>query len=122
MLQENSEKTEFNTDDVIDVVRKMPEEQQQETMISLEMHYGPIPHHEILKEYDDMSNGAAKLIIENGVAESTHRRSMERASLNKQINDKKRSQYLGFTISVIVICLGFVLIMYNHAVTGTDLS
>ncbi|WP_423252720.1 DUF2335 domain-containing protein [Melissococcus plutonius] len=81
-----------------------------------------MPHPKILKEYDDMASGSAKLIIENGVAESKHRRTMETTYLNKQVNDKRRSQYLGFSIGLVVIVLGFILILCNHAVTGSALA
>lgn len=108
--------------DIIDAVQRMPENERQETMVSLEMHYGPIPHPTILKAYDDMAEGSAKLIIENGVAESKHRREMEKAILRKEVNDKKRGHYLGFLIGSLVIVLGFWLIMNDHTIAGSALT
>ncbi|MBC1499422.1 DUF2335 domain-containing protein [Listeria weihenstephanensis] len=125
MSQTDNEVIDSKNDDVaeiLDTVQKMPDEKQEEVMVSLEMHYGPIPHPAILEKYDYLDPGAAKQIIDNGVAESEHRRSMEKARLHKEVKDKQRSQYLGFAIGIIVIISGVVLIMNGHAITGTALS
>ena len=130
MQSENTEKHSVTKSDVenneiieiIDKVEKMPPEQKEQAMLTLEMHYGPIPHPEILKKYDELDPGAAKLIIENGVNESVHRRDMEKRLLEKKINDKKRGQYLGFLIGLVVIVAGTYLIYANHPITGTLLS
>ncbi|MBC1943543.1 DUF2335 domain-containing protein [Listeria booriae] len=125
MSQLDNELADVSCDDIteiLDTVQQMPDERQEEVMISLEMHYGPIPHPSILGRYEELNPGAAQLIIENGVAESTHRRSMEKATLHKEVRDRQRSQYLGFIIGIIVIVLGFILILNGHAITGTALS
>ncbi|CAI3328446.1 hypothetical protein CIRMBP1229_02401 [Enterococcus cecorum] len=130
MQSENTEKHSVTKSDVenneiieiIDKVEKMPPEQKEQAMLTLEMHYGPIPHPEILKKYDELDPGAAKLIIENGVNESVHRRDMEKRLLEKEINDKRRGQYLGFIIGLVVILAGTYLIYANHPITGTLLS
>lgn len=130
MQSENTEKHSVTKSDVenneiieiIDKVEKMPPEQKEQAMLTLEMHYGPIPHPEILKKYDELDPGAAKLIIENGVNESVHRRDMEKRLLKKEINDKRRGQYLGFIIGLVVILAGTYLIYANHPITGTLLS
>lgn len=108
--------------EIIDTVQNMPEEKREEVMVSLEMHYGPIPHPDILKEYENLYHGAAKSIIENGVAESQHRRNLENKQMEKMTNSEKRGQWLGFIIGVIIILVGAVLIMYDHVITGTCLS
>ena len=130
MQSENTEKHSVTKSDVenneiieiIDKVEKMPPEQKEQAMLTLEMYYGPIPHPEILKKYDELDPGAAKLIIENGVNESVHRRDMEKRLLKKEINDKRRGQYLGFIIGLVVILAGTYLIYANHPITGTLLS
>lgn len=108
--------------EIIDKVERLDPEQKEQAMMTLEMHYGPIPHPEILKKYEELDKGAAKLIIENGVQESVHRREMEKAIFKKAVNDKKRGHYLGFLIGLIVILAGCWLIYSEHPITGTLLS
>ncbi|PWS24065.1 DUF2335 domain-containing protein [Enterococcus faecium] len=108
--------------EILDKVDKMEPEDQAQTIMTLEMHYGPIPHPDILKKYKELDKGSAKLIIENGVQESVHRREMEKLALEKSVRDKRRGQYLGFLIGLIVIMTGFWLINNNHPITGTLLS
>ncbi|MDM3978219.1 DUF2335 domain-containing protein [Enterococcus faecalis] len=108
--------------EILDKVDRLGPEQKEQAMLTLEMHYGPIPHPEILKKYEELDKGAAKLIIENGVQESVHRREMEKSYFKKSERDKKRGQYLGFLIGTIVISGGVWLINGGHAITGTLLS
>lgn len=108
--------------EILDKVDRLGPEQKEQAMLTLEMHYGPIPHPEILKKYEELDKGAAKLIIENGVQESVHRREMEKSFFKKSERDKKRGQYLGFLIGTIVISGGVWLINGGHAITGTLLS
>lgn len=108
--------------EILDKVDRLGPKQKEQAMLTLEMHYGPIPHPEILKKYEELDKGAAKLIIENGVQESVHRREMEKSRLENSDRNKKRGQYLGFLIGVIVISGGVWLINGGHAITGTLLS
>lgn len=51
-------------------LKMLPPAQQQMAMAKLEMYSGPIPHPDILKQYDEINPGAAQLIIKNGVKNS----------------------------------------------------
>ncbi len=79
-----------NVDDVVERVTKLPPHEQEQAIEKLEMYSGPIPHPDILKKHDDIDPGVAKLIIENGVEESKHRRSMENQALAFAQKDRKR--------------------------------
>ena len=52
-----------NVDEVIDSVKKLPREEQEMAISKLEMYSGPIPHPDILKKYDELDPGAAKLLL-----------------------------------------------------------
>ena len=117
-LQGNS----TNVDKVIDSVKKLPREEQEMAISILEMYSGPIPHPDILKKYDELDPGAAKLIIENGVKESEHRRKLELQAMNYTAKDSKRREWMGFTLGVIIISVGALLIYLGHTITGTLLS
>lgn len=108
--------------EIIQKVDKLDHEEKHAVMQTLEMYSGPIPHPEILAQYDKIDPGAAKLIIENGVKESEHRRSLERNSLTYTRNDRRRHDWMGFAIGVLGIAAGAWLIHEGHTVVGTALS
>lgn len=77
LAQDNNEKS-VNAE-LLDDIERLNPEQKTEIMATLEMYSGPLPHPEILKQYQELYSGAAKEIIKNGVAESKHRRRLENA-------------------------------------------
>ncbi|MBO3091436.1 DUF2335 domain-containing protein [Schleiferilactobacillus harbinensis] len=89
---------------------------------ALEMYSGPIPHPDILERYDAIDPGAAKQIIDNGVTESTHRRAMEDKAIEYSRRDRKRRDWMGYSIGLIIIGVGAFLIYLDHVLTGTLLS
>lgn len=110
-----------NVDEVIDSVKKLPREEQEMAISKLEMYSGPIPHPDILKKYDELDPGAAKLIIENGVKESEHRRKLEVQAMNYTARDSRRREWMGFFLGIIIL-VGALLIYLGHTITGTVLS
>lgn len=109
-------------DEVVDHIEKLPPAQQQMAMAKLEMYSGPIPHPDILKQYDEINPGAAQLIIENGVEESKHRRKLETDSLLHMSRDRKRRDWMGFIIALVIVFVGALLIYLDHVITGSILS
>ncbi|MCI1699483.1 DUF2335 domain-containing protein [Liquorilactobacillus nagelii] len=119
---ESQQKKPKIVDEAVERVKQLPPEQKAQAIEKLEMYSGPIPHPDILKKYDDIDPGAAKLIIENGVDESKHRRKMESDSLEYARRDNKRRDYMGFSIGLVGMGIGGLLIWLNHTVTGTIFS
>lgn len=109
-------------DDIVASVKKMPEHQQQQTMAKLEMHSGPIPDPETLKNYEELYHGAAKKIIDNGVDESIHRRNLENNMFIATKNDRHRRDWMAFILSILGIFVGGFLIYMNHYIVGTIFS
>lgn len=109
-------------DKVISQVEKMPHEQRSLAMSKLEMFSGPIPHPDILKGYDQIDPGAGKLIIENGVAESKHRRDIERKAIEYSRRDRQRRDWMGFIVALVIVFVGALLIYLGHTITGSILS
>lgn len=109
-------------DEVVDSVKRLPPKEQEKAIAKLEMYSGPIPHPDILEKYDKLDPGAAKLIIENGVKESEHRRNLENEAMRHTARDTARRDWMGFIIGVIIICVGAYLIYTGHTITGTVLS
>jgi uncharacterized membrane protein len=81
---QNNMSNESSDIEVIEAVKKsdIPEPKKEEVIATMEMYNGPIPHPDILAGFDKLDKGAAKKIIDNGIAESLHRRKMENRLLN----------------------------------------
>jgi len=111
-----------SVDSAVDSVKRLPPKEQEKAIAKLEMHSGPIPHPDILERYDKLDPGAAKLIIENGVKESEHRRKLESEAMRYTAKDAARRDWMGFIIGIIIISVGGLLIYTGHTITGTVLS
>lgn len=114
-----------HTSDVEETVNKIKDlspHKKEQIISKLEMYSDPIPHPDILKKYDDMYPGAAKEIIDNGVQESVHRRSMESEMLKQSVNKDIRRDLMGFLVGILIIVFGFYLCYLGHTVIGTLFS
>ncbi|MFT8465282.1 MAG: DUF2335 domain-containing protein [Liquorilactobacillus satsumensis] len=120
-LESQQDKPEI-VDEAVDKLKKLPLHQQEQAIAKLEMYSGPIPHPDILKKYDDIDPGAAKLIIDNGVEESKHRRKMEIDAMEYSQKDVKRRDWMGFVLGILGILIGAFLIWLGHTVTGSIFS
>lgn len=109
-------------EEVLDKVEKLPEEKRRVVYQKLEIFQGDLPHPNILKGYSELYPDAAKRIIENGIAETEHRRAMEKKYLYSQTSDRRLGQILGFIIAVLIITGGIYLIMNGHVVTGSAMT
>lgn len=69
-----------------------------------------------------MDPGAAKQIIDNGVEESHHRRQMEEKMLEIGRRRSIRRDWMGYSIGIISIIVGGILIYQDHYVVGTIFS
>ena len=72
MDTENKDLIEVNN--IVDEVERLPHEQRQVVLQKLEIYQGDLPHPDILKGYQELYPDAAQKIIDNGIAESQHRR------------------------------------------------
>lgn len=77
---------------------------------------------DILKGYQELYPDAAQKIIDNGIAESQHRREMEDKYLSGNISSHKLGQLFGFLIALVVIIGGIYLIATDKQVAGSVLT
>ena len=106
-------------DNLVDKVEKLPDEERQVVLERLEIYQGDLPHPDILEGYNRLYPDAAKRIIENGIAESEHRRKMEDKYLSGNIAAHKFGPVLGFIVALAIITSGTFLIFTGHAITGS---
>ena len=120
MDTENKDLIEINN--IVDGVERLPQEQRQVVLQKLEIYQGDLPHPDILKGYQDLDSDAAKKIIDNGIAESQHRREMEDKYLSGNIASHKLGQLFGFIIALVVIIGGIYLIATDKQIAGSILT
>ncbi|KYH14756.1 DUF2335 domain-containing protein [Staphylococcus kloosii] len=121
---QNNMSNESSDIEVIEAVKKsdIPEPKKEEVIATMEMYNGPIPHPDILAGFDKLDKGAAKKIIDNGIAESLHRRKMENRLLNRENSMYTINRTLGFILAIVIIGGGFYLILNNHPIIGSIFS
>ena len=111
----------YQVDNIVNQVESLPEEEKSLIYQRLEIYQGDLPHPEILKGYTELYPDAAKRIIENGIAETEHRREIERRYLNANIKAHTLGQILGFIVAILIILGGIYLILKGHQVSGSIL-
>lgn len=112
----------YEIDSIVDKVESLSEEERSLIYQKLEIYQGDLPHPKILEGYNALYQDAAKRIIENGIAETEHRREMEKRYLNANIKAHNLGQILGFVIAILIIVGGIYLILKDHQVSGSILS
>lgn len=75
---------------------------------------GPLPHPEILKEYENILPGAAERILMMAEKQQKHRMSMEETIVKSQTTQSKNGQIWGGFLTVLfgALSLGFALLGY----------
>lgn len=113
------EMSEVEVVEVIDKFEKLEPEQKQQIITTMEMYNGPIPHPNILKGYEELDVGSAKKIIDNGIGESTHRRSIENKIVSHNAHQFYVKYFMAFFLCLIFIGLSFYLILNDHKIIGS---
>lgn len=114
--------SEKEIEEVVQQVERLEPQQRATVLQKLEIYQGDLPHPSILEGYNALYPEAAKKIIDNGIAETEYRREQERKFLSAQIKERKRGQYLGFALALLMTGCGTYLIVNGHTVSGSVLS
>lgn len=122
LARTSSEESKEKVDEIIDEVDKLPEGERQLVTRQLELYQGDLPHPDILQGYNNLYPKAAEEIIKNGIAESDHRRNMDKKFLDSQIHAHYLGQILAFTFGLILVLGSIYLILTDHPVAGGVLT
>lgn len=82
----------------------------------------PIPPPGWIREYNEIVPGSAKQMIEDMHAQSEHRRRMEEIEVNAAVDNSKRGQWMGFSITMVVVVGGLALAYLGKDATYLWLS
>jgi uncharacterized membrane protein len=85
-------------------------------IVTGEMYSGPLPHPEILRKFEEISPGAAKMILQKFEQQSDHRRDLESRVVRGQIRQADTGQWMAFGLLGTIILGGLFL-----AYTGRDM-
>lgn len=83
---------------------------------------GPLPPPEILGKYDQISPGAAKIIIEMADRQAGHRQGLENRVINSDIFNSRIGLIFGFIIGMTGIISGALLVYFGKTASGILLS
>jgi uncharacterized membrane protein len=86
--------------------------------VQIEQYQGPLPHPNILHEYDTVIPGSAERIIHQFEEQAKHRQDLERAVIHSDIRDGRTGLFLGFIIGIVAIMAGTYCIAQGHSVAG----
>lgn len=79
---------------------------------------GPIPPPVVLKDYESIVPGAAKIIIEMAEKQSNHRMELEKQVINSDISRSKQGLVFGFMVAMSGIIGSVVLGIYGNPVVS----
>jgi uncharacterized membrane protein len=83
---------------------------------------GPLPHPEILRQFEQVSPGAAERIIKMAEDQSQHRRDLEKKVIESDVARSKMGQVLGFVIAIFGLTVSAIIAIYGNAIAGTILG
>lgn len=85
---------------------------------SVQTFSGPLPHPDILRQFDAVVPGSAERIIKMAEEQSTHRKELERKVIDSDIARSKWGQILGFVIAVAGLAVSAVVAIFGSALAG----
>lgn len=80
-----------------------------QALVRHEMHFsGPLPPPDVIKNYDQILPGSAERIFAMAEKEQAFRHSAQNKATDGAINKDRRGQWMGFTITLIILVIASV--------------
>ena len=80
---------------------------------------GPLPPPELLAKYNEVIPNGAERIMQMAEKQQGHRHDLETTVVNGNVKSESRGQWMGLTISVVVLCLGGYLAYIGREIAGS---
>lgn len=80
---------------------------------------GPLPPPNVLKQYDEISPGAAERIIKMAEEQFTHRTTLEKEVITSDIKRSKWGQIFGFFIAIAGLTVALVSTISGYETAGS---
>lgn len=85
---------------------------------SVQAFSGPIPHPDILRQFNEVVPGSAERIIKMAEDQSAHRKELERKVIDSDIARSKWGQILGFVIAIAGLVVSAIVAIFGSALAG----
>lgn len=79
---------------------------------------GPLPHPDVLKQYDNIVPGAANRIIQMAESQSKHRRDLEKKVIGSNIVNERIGMIFAFILTVLLLFFSGTLIYMDKPIEG----
>lgn len=79
---------------------------------------GPLPPPDVVRQYNEISPGAADKIFEAFEKQNNHRIEIEKKIVNDSVFRAKTGQFMAFIICIFVLCLSTYLFMNNKSTSA----
>ncbi|MEK7157651.1 MAG: DUF2335 domain-containing protein [Patescibacteria group bacterium] len=79
---------------------------------------GPLPHPDILRQFNEIVPGSAERIIKMAEEQSAHRKELEKKVIDSDITRSKWGQILGFVIAIAGLGVSAIVVVYGNAIAG----
>lgn len=105
---------------------RRPESQQQSLTAVKTEFSGPLPHPNLLQQYEEICPGFAERIVGSWEKETSHRHDLEKMVVDAEIEGQrnipkeiKRGQWLAFTLSLLFLLVGGFLAYHGKEASGS---
>lgn len=88
---------------------------QEVKLVHQEAYQGPLPHPDLLVKYEEIIPGSAERILSMAEKEQQHRHQLENEVIKKEIAQKGRGLYFGFTLALLIIVVGAYLLVIDKS-------
>jgi len=123
--KKNSEKDIVNSDDLIQEIDNLSDEEKHKLIASVTQEYsysGILPHPMLLKQFDDVLPGTAERIIVMTEKEGEHRRNLEKHIVNSEFKTQNLGMIFGFVVALTGILGSVTLGFYGKTTASTILG
>lgn len=87
-------------------------------VVVAERYEAPLPHPQILEEYDRIVPGSAKIIIDDFQANTEHIRYLQKTQLEEAISRDKKGQWMAFFLAICIIFLSCYSLYLGHVLVA----
>ncbi|EFC9335580.1 TPA: DUF2335 domain-containing protein [Escherichia coli] len=90
------------------VLEQLLERPQFRAIVSQTYFRGPLPPPSMLREYDDIVEGAAERIMARSEKEQAHRHEMQKTTVTGTIKKDRRGQWMAYSITLLILLIATV--------------
>jgi len=89
-----------------------------ERVVESHIYSGPLPHPEMLRQYEQALPGCGTAILEQWTKETAHRQGLEVKVVDSELQTTRRGQLFGFAVALLAMLIGAALIVLDKDVYG----